>query len=68
MPKQKTHKAASKRFKVTGTGKIRHLRQGRSHFRRRKSKRVLRSFDKYIVLDRDSQKRIRKLLNLKRGK
>ena len=24
MPKQKTHKGAAKRYKVTGTGKIRH--------------------------------------------
>ncbi|MGA8247612.1 MAG: bL35 family ribosomal protein [Nocardioides sp.] len=29
MPKNKTHSGASKRFKVTGTGKIRRLQAGR---------------------------------------
>ena len=29
MPKNKTHSGASKRFKVTGTGKLRRLKTGR---------------------------------------
>lgn len=42
MPKIKTKKAAAKRLKVTGSGKIvtRHARIG--HLRRRKSKRTMR--------------------------
>ncbi|NCO37141.1 MAG: 50S ribosomal protein L35 [Armatimonadetes bacterium CG_4_10_14_3_um_filter_66_18] len=42
MPKMKTRKAAAKRLKVTGTGKIvtRHAHIG--HLRRRKSKRSMR--------------------------
>ena len=31
MPKMKTHKGAKKRFSVTGTGKIRHLKSNKSH-------------------------------------
>lgn len=31
MPKMKTHKGASKRFSVTGTGKIRRLKANKSH-------------------------------------
>ena len=31
MPKQKTHKGMKKRFKVTGTGKIKHRKANRGH-------------------------------------
>lgn len=31
MPKQKTHKGMKKRFKVTGTGKVRHKSAYRGH-------------------------------------
>jgi len=40
MPKLKTHKATSKRFKVTGSGKVMRTHQGKSHFRRKKPGRV----------------------------
>ena len=46
MPKIKTHKATSKRFKKTGTGKIVRTHIGKSHLRRRTSKRVKRGLDK----------------------
>ncbi len=36
MPKLKTHKSTSKRFRVTGGGKLMRTRQGKSHFRRKK--------------------------------
>lgn len=68
MPKMKTHKATAKRFKVTGKGKLRRLRTGRSHLRRKKSKRVRRSFDKYEKVDPVDRKRVRRLLGLKRRK
>jgi large subunit ribosomal protein L35 len=31
MPKMKTHKGAKKRFKITGTGKVRRLKAFKSH-------------------------------------
>lgn len=40
--KQKTRKAASKRFKVTGTGKLLHRSKGFRHLRGKKGKRKLR--------------------------
>lgn len=40
--KQKTHKGAKKRFKVTGTGKIRRKAQNREHIREKKSSARLR--------------------------
>lgn len=44
--KLKTHKATAKRFRMTGSGKIVRTKGGKSHFRRRRSSRVLRSLDK----------------------
>ncbi|GAC1413978.1 MAG: 50S ribosomal protein L35 [Candidatus Doudnabacteria bacterium] len=35
MPKMKTHKGASKRFKKTGSGKIVYRKSGQSHFNSR---------------------------------
>jgi large subunit ribosomal protein L35 len=68
MPKLKTHKATAKRFKVSGRGKLRRLTQGRSHKRRKKSKRVRRGLDKYVGVDSVDAKRVRRLLGLKKSK
>jgi large subunit ribosomal protein L35 len=65
MPKMKTHKATAKRFKVTGSGKIRRRKQGSSHLRRRKSKRVLRSLPKDEAVAEADEKRLRRILGLK---
>lgn len=46
--KLKTHKATSKRFRVTGTGKVVRTKGGKSHFRRRRSSRHKRQLDKLI--------------------
>lgn len=40
--KLKTHKATSKRFRVTGAGKLMRTKGGKSHFRRNTSKRTKR--------------------------
>jgi len=37
MPKQKTHKAMSKRFKVTASGKVKHRKAFRGHILGKKS-------------------------------
>ena len=38
--KLKTHKATSKRFRLTGSGKVMRTKGGKSHLRRRTSKRA----------------------------
>jgi large subunit ribosomal protein L35 len=48
MPKQKTHKGTKKRFRLTGTGKVKHRSSGTSHLAARmsqKRKRNLRGTD-----------------------
>ena len=42
MPKQKTHRGAAKRFRVTGTGKIRRRKANRSHLLEKKTSRRTR--------------------------
>jgi large subunit ribosomal protein L35 len=64
MPKMKTHKATAKRFKVTKKKKLRRLKQGRSHLRRKKSKRALRSLRKDLPIDKADEKRVRRLLGI----
>jgi large subunit ribosomal protein L35 len=62
MPKIKTYKAASKRFKYSGTGKLMRTKIGKSHLRRKKSKRVKRMFDEmHEVTSTGARKRVRKL-------
>jgi len=65
--KLKTHKATAKRFRLTGSGKLVRTKGGKSHFRRRTSKRTKRLLDEMIpVKGRGIKKRIRRLApNLK---
>jgi large subunit ribosomal protein L35 len=46
--KIKTHKATSKRFRMTGTGKLVRTKGGKSHLRRRTSKRTKRLFSEMV--------------------
>ncbi|MBI5651322.1 MAG: 50S ribosomal protein L35 [Chloroflexi bacterium] len=62
MPKLKTHKATSKRFKITATGKVMRTHIGKSHLRRRKSKRAKRSFDRRVEVT--SSPRAKKIKHL----
>lgn len=59
MPKIKTHKSTSKRFRRTkgGKGKLMRTKGGKSHLRRKKSRRVKRLFDKKISVQTKSTDR-----------
>ena len=60
--KIKTHKATSKRFRLTGAGKLMRTKGGKSHLRRRTSKRTKRLFDEMIpVKGRGIVRRVRRL-------
>jgi large subunit ribosomal protein L35 len=48
--KLKTHKATSKRFRLTGSGKLVRTKGGKSHFRRRTSKRTKALLDSMVVV------------------
>jgi large subunit ribosomal protein L35 len=64
MPKIKTHKSTSKRFRRTrgGKGKLMRTKQGKSHLRRKKSKRVKRLYDEMVPVESNGvQKRVNHL-------
>lgn len=63
MPKIKTYKAAAKRFKYTGSGKLMRTKIGKSHLRRNKSKRVRAMFDEmHEVTSTGFKAKIRRLI------
>lgn len=62
MPKMKTHSGASKRFKITGSGKIMRLQANRNHLLEKKSSRRTRRLAGDVALSPDDHKRIRRLL------
>lgn len=66
--KLKTHKATSKRFRLTGSGKLVRTKGGKSHLRRRTPKRTKRLLDEMMpVKGRGIIKRVHRLApNLKK--
>jgi large subunit ribosomal protein L35 len=62
VPKIKTHKSTSKRFRLTGKGKLMRTKLGKSHLRRRKSSRVQAQLSKMQpVSGKGVQKRVKRL-------
>lgn len=60
--KIKTYKAAAKRFRVTGSGKIVRTKGGKSHLRRRTSKRSKAKLSSMLVVESaGDRRRIKKL-------
>ena len=63
MPKMKTHKGAKKRFKVTGTGKVRRYKAYKSHILTKKtSKRKRRLRQAGLVATNGDIKRVKRLI------
>jgi large subunit ribosomal protein L35 len=62
MPKSKTHSGTAKRFKVTGTGRLRHERAGRRHLLEKKPSKLTRRLKGTNAVAGSDVKKIRKLL------
>lgn len=62
MPKMKTHKGAAKRFKKTGTGKIKRSKAYTSHILTKKSPKRKRKLRKAGIVFKGDQRRIAQLL------
>jgi large subunit ribosomal protein L35 len=62
MPKIKTNRAAAKRFKKTGTGKISYHKAFGSHILSSKSRKRKRSLRKSPLLDKSNVKGVKLLL------
>lgn len=64
MPKMKTHKAAAKRFRTTGTGKIMRGKAFKSHILTKKSPKRIRNFRKETTLAPSDVKMISRKLGI----
>jgi len=62
MPKMKTHSSAKKRFKVTGSGKIKRRKAYTSHIMTKKSKKRKRKLRKAAIVHKTNDKMVRRLL------
>ena len=62
MPKMKTSRAAAKRFKVTGTGKLKRNKAYKSHILTKKSPKRKRNLRKSAITDKTNVKNMKKVL------
>ena len=62
MPKMKTSKTAAKRFRKTGTGKLRREQAMRQHLFEKKPSTRTRRLDGYVEVHSGDRKRIKRLL------
>ena len=62
MPKMKTTKAAAKRFKTTGTGKLKRNKAYKSHILTKKSQKRKRNLRTAAMTDATNVKSIKKIL------
>lgn len=65
MPKMKTHRGAAKRFKLTGTGKIKRNRAFASHILTKKSAKRKRNLRKAAIMSAADAQRVIKLIPYK---
>ena len=62
MPKMKTKKAAAKRFKVTGTGKLKRNKAYKRHILTKKTRKTKRNLRKPAIVDATNVKMMKKIL------
>ena len=62
MPKVKTKRAAAKRFKVTGTGKLKRMKAYKSHILTKKTTKRKRNLRKLTMTDSTNEKVMKKIL------
>ncbi len=65
MPKMKTNSGAKKRFRLTGTGKIKRKHAFHSHILTKKSKKRKKNLSKMTLVDRSNLEQVRSLLAMK---
>lgn len=62
MPKMKTHSGAKKRFKITGSGKVKRQQANRRHYLEHKSSRLTRRLAGDKILAPGDAKTVKKML------
>lgn len=64
MPKVKTKSGAKKRFRLTGTGKIKRKHAYKSHILTKKETKQKRNLTKFTLVDKSDISRVKKMLNI----
>jgi large subunit ribosomal protein L35 len=64
MPKMKTHSGAGKRFKITGSGRIKKNHAYRSHLLESKSPKRKRGLRKAEIVSTGDERRVKRMLGL----
>jgi len=64
MPKMKTHRGAAKRFKVTGTGKLKYKHAFTSHILGKKSTKRKRHLRKDAVVDTTNERNLKRIMGM----
>ena len=62
MPKLKTKKAAAKRFRVTGTGKLKRAKANKQHILGKKSAKRKRNLRHSAITDKSNEKQMKRVL------
>ena len=62
MPKMKTNRSAAKRFKMTGTGKLKRNKANKSHILTKKSTKRKRNLRKSTIIDESNEKNMKRIL------
>jgi large subunit ribosomal protein L35 len=62
MPKMKTSRSAAKRFKVTGTGKLKRSKAYKRHILTKKTTKTKRNLRKAALVDATNVKNMKKIL------
>ncbi len=62
MPKMKTRKSAAKRYRLTGTGKVKYKKQGLRHILTKKNAKRKRNLRTAGILSKVETKKVKKLL------
>jgi large subunit ribosomal protein L35 len=62
MPKMKTSRSAAKRFRLSGTGRVRRSKCGGNHGLSNKNRKRLRRLRDNDMVDKTREKRIKRLL------
>ncbi len=65
MPKVKTTSGAKKRFKLTGSGKIKRKHAYKSHILTKKTKKQKRNLTHFGLIDKADESNVKLMLNLK---
>lgn len=62
MPKMKTNRSAAKRFKLTGSGKLKRNKAYKRHILTKKSPKTIRTLRKPALVDESNVKNMKKIL------